>query len=96
MRKRILPVFPAYVGMSPVLMIFSVNSLRVPRIRGDEPSTLNYLNRKYLVFPAYVGMSPRLDPFSASRRSVPRIRGDEPLCSANIPAVTVCSPHTWG
>ena len=31
------PVFPAYVGMSPLRRFQFGGDLRVPRIRGDEP-----------------------------------------------------------
>ena len=30
-------VFPAYVGMSPLVRISRLSLTRVPRIRGDEP-----------------------------------------------------------
>ena len=36
-------VFPAYVGMSPEAGISSSASLRVPRIRGDEPPLWIYI-----------------------------------------------------
>ena len=34
---QLIGVFPAYVGMSPSMDVFSVTLYCVPRIRGDEP-----------------------------------------------------------
>ena len=71
-------VFPAYAGMIPYKINVDTLNVRVPRIRGDDPSAACRGMLHTVVFPAYAGMIPLLARLEIYKKSVPRIRGDDP------------------
>ncbi len=89
-------MFPAYAGMIPPQPDEAEPDHSVPRIRGDDPATIDATDKASKVFPAYAGMIPRNTRRAPPRPSVPRIRGDDPSHENDFTNDKMCSPHTRG
>ena len=73
-------VNPTYVGMNRIRMLFCVNAVGKPHIRGDEPSAVQSGAPAQAVNPTYVGMNRKRFLSFSVNSCKPHIRGDEPFC----------------
>ena len=88
--------FPTCVGMNRPSSTVTPGMLRVPHMRGDEPSLHIRIDRPPLAFPTCVGMNRLIVLQLRVFIRVPHMRGDEPLFRSLRSPVLTRSPHAWG